>query len=176
MSEDPVDRRAALLLSSGGRPWLILLRGHWGMVIDRFMVRTTGLSPITLQYALARGDRYQPTLLLTVTGKRSGLPRRHAMAYFKDHGSLIVVGSHGGSPHDPDWIWNLRAEPRASVTVRLRNHSVVARFATGQERARLFEEIVAERPNVGRYQDRAGRSGRLLPLVILTRLDGRPLP
>jgi deazaflavin-dependent oxidoreductase (nitroreductase family) len=172
MPDDPGDRRLALQLSSAGRPWMIVLRGRWGMAIDR----VTGLSPVTLQYALARREAYQPTLVLTVRGKRTGLPRSHAMAYFADGGRLVVVGSHGGSPHDPDWVWNLRANPQSWVRVRRRRHAVRATIADGEERERLYREIVAVRPNVGRYQERAGGYGRQLPLVILARTDGGSLP
>jgi deazaflavin-dependent oxidoreductase (nitroreductase family) len=175
MPDDPADRQAALRLSSGGRPWLILLRGRWGGSIDRLVIRLTGFSLVTLQYAIARKEAYQPTLILTVTGKRSGLPRSHAMVYYADGGRLLVVGSHGGGPHDPDWIWNLRADPHAWVRVGHSRHSVIAAFASGEERDRLWRAIVAARPSVARYQERAGRFGRQLPLVILTRPGGNAL-
>ena len=172
----PEERRGALRVSSGGRPWFIVLRGRWGLAIDRFVVRLTGYSPVTKQYALARGDHYQPTLLLTTRGRRSGRPRSQAMAYWEDGGRLLIVGSHGGSPHDPLWVENLRAEPDCWIHVRRRRRAVRAEVAEGDERGRLFQRIVAERPHYGRYQERAAGFGRQLPVIILSSRDGRPLP
>jgi deazaflavin-dependent oxidoreductase (nitroreductase family) len=175
MPFNPDERKAALQLSSGGRPWIILLRGHWGMAIDRFIVRLTGLSPVTFQYGLARGDGYQPTLVLTVIGKMSGRLLSHAMTYYVDAGRLVVVGTRGGGPHDPDWVWNLRANPTAWATVQRRSREVTALIAEGEERARLYGAIAAARPYVARSQARAAGFGRQLPLIILTSRDGRPL-
>ena len=66
------ERLALTRSSSGGRTGFIILRGAWGRVVDRALVRWTGLSLITWQYARASGRRYQPTLLLTTIGRRTG--------------------------------------------------------------------------------------------------------
>jgi deazaflavin-dependent oxidoreductase (nitroreductase family) len=175
MQKDPEDRRQSLKLSSGGRSWLIVLRGARGMAIDNVVVRWTGISLVTLQYALARGDRYQATLLLTTIGRKSGQPRSHALAYYPDGDRVIVIGTHGGSPHDPDWVWNLRSQPKAFVHIRGRRHAVIAQFAEGAERSRLYDHITAFKKNVYNYHQRAEEGGRLLPFVVLTRQDGKPL-
>lgn len=87
-----------------------------------------------------------------------------------------MIGTHGGSPQDPDWVWNLRANPTAWVRVHRRRLDVTARIADGEERERLYGKIVAAQPYVRRTQDRAVGFGRQIPLVILTSRDGRPLP
>lgn len=155
---------------------MIVLRGRWGRAIDRFVVRLTGYSPMTKQYALARRDAYQPTLVLTTTGRRSGRQRSSAVAYHPHHGRLIVVGTHGGAPHDPAWVDNLRANPVARVHVRRGSRTVVARLAEGDEREQLYSEVTEARPNVARYQARASGYGRTLPFVVLASPDGQPLP
>ena len=54
------ERLALTRFSSGGRTGFIVLRGTWGRVIDRALVRWTGWSLITWQYTRASGRRYQP--------------------------------------------------------------------------------------------------------------------
>ena len=51
--------------SSGGKRGRILLRGKWGLAIDRVVLWCTGYSPVTHQYALAGGEPYTSTLMLT---------------------------------------------------------------------------------------------------------------
>ena len=75
-SRDSRQERLALTrFSSGGRGGFIILRGAWGRAVDRFLVRWTGWSMITWQYTRAAGRAYQPTLLLTTIGRRTGLLR-----------------------------------------------------------------------------------------------------
>ena len=66
-----------------------------------------------------------PALLLTTTGRRSGLARTNGLTYCRDRGDLIVVASNGGSDRPPAWLLNLQADPRVTVRVgptRLRGH------------------------------------------------------
>jgi deazaflavin-dependent oxidoreductase (nitroreductase family) len=94
------------------------------------------------------------------------------MAYWIDGERLLVVGSHGGSPHDPAWVENLRANPDCWIHVGRRRRAVRASIAEGEEHHWLFARIVAERPHYERYQERASGFGRRLPVVILTSRDG----
>ena len=54
-----------------------------------------------------------PALLLTTTGRKSGLPRTNGLTYCRDRGDLIVVASNGGSDRPPAWLLNLQAEPES---------------------------------------------------------------
>ncbi|MGL5930601.1 MAG: nitroreductase/quinone reductase family protein, partial [Dermatophilaceae bacterium] len=57
-----------------------------------------------------------PMLVLTTTGRHSGRPRSVQLAHLAEPGGTwLVVGSAMGQDHDPDWVRNLRAEPRAHV-------------------------------------------------------------
>lgn len=143
------------------------MRGSWGRRIDRFLVRHTGYSLITWQYARAGGNPYQPTLLLTTIGRRSGELRERALPYYKDGDRVVVIGSNGGGPKDPDWVWNVRACDRAWARIDRRDIPVRAHIAAGDERRRLFDQITAGRDSLARYQERASQFGREVPLVIL---------
>ena len=106
-----------------------------------------------------------PTLLLTVTGRKSGEPRSTPLVYFEDAGRYVVVGSDGAARHDPQWWKNLKVDPQARIRVGRKKFSVTASLATGDERARLWEHGGGVNPMWKRYQTRTERE---LPVVILT--------
>ena len=53
-----------------------------------------------------------PALVLTSTGRRSGLARSNGLTYCRDRGDLIVVASNGGSDRPPAWLLNIQADVR----------------------------------------------------------------
>jgi deazaflavin-dependent oxidoreductase (nitroreductase family) len=162
------ERLALTRSSSGGRTGFIILRGAWGRVIDRALVRWTGWSLITWQYARASGRRYQPTLLLTTIGRRTGQLRSSALPYFPLDGDLIVCGSRGGGPYDPLWTANLAADPHCWLRIRRRLVPATGRVVRGEERAVLFEKVARHHGGLRRYQEQASAYGREIPLVALT--------
>jgi deazaflavin-dependent oxidoreductase (nitroreductase family) len=165
--ENP-DHANALRFSSRGNTRWIVVRGARGQRFDQFLVRHTGYSVITWQYAKAGGNPYLPTLLLTTVGKRSGRLRTKALPYYRDGDRYLVLGSNGGGPKDPDWVWNLRANDAAWLRVARRDIAVRAQVAAGDERRRLFAQIIAQRDSLARYQERASTYGRDVPIVVLT--------
>ena len=107
-----------------------------------------------------------PVLLLTVAGRTSGLPRTTPVSYFAHDGAYLVVGSGGGSRAEPQWMRNLRAAPRAHVQVKAEQHDVAVRMAEGEERDRLWRDVVVQRaPAFARYET---KSGRTMPIAVLT--------
>jgi deazaflavin-dependent oxidoreductase (nitroreductase family) len=109
-----------------------------------------------------------PLLLLTTTGARSG--RRHTtpLAYLADGGRLVVFGSKGGAPSNPDWYHTLRKHPTATVELGDETFEVKATIATGEEHERLFATQAALRPQFAGYQ--AGTT-RVIPVIVLERTD-----
>ncbi|RZU52367.1 deazaflavin-dependent oxidoreductase (nitroreductase family) [Krasilnikovia cinnamomea] len=97
-----------------------------------------------------------PSLLLTTTGRRSGLPRSNPLLYVRDGDAWVVVGSNWGQGHQPAWVHNLTADPSATVTVGGAEHAVRARRVDGAERDRLWALLVAEWPAYPAYAERAG--------------------
>lgn len=104
-------------------------------------------------------------LLLTTTGRRSGQSRTWPLAYFRDGDRLLVVASAGGEPKHPAWYLNLRANPQVSVQIGAEIQKMLAATATGDERARLWAQIIAVAPNFADYQQKTTRE---IPVVILT--------
>lgn len=154
--------------SSYGKPWMIVVKGKRGKAFDRWLVRRTGYSVVSLQYALAGGNPYQPTLLLTTVGAKTGDLRPVALPYVRRGDDLIVVASKGGGPINPHWVANLRAHPLCWLHVGRKRIAATARIAEGVEREELFPYVCERKPNVARYQERASTFGRDIPLVVLS--------
>jgi len=106
-----------------------------------------------------------PTLLLTVTGRRSGQPRTSALIFARDGADYLVVASMGGAPMHPKWYVNLQSHPEAEIQVRGDVFPVTARTATAQEKPRLWGLVTAVWPNYDVYQSRTDRD---IPVVVLT--------
>ena len=109
-----------------------------------------------------------PMLLLDHVGAKSGTRRTNALVYIRDGDDLVIVASKGGSPRNPAWFHNLRANPDTTVQVGRRRIPVRARVATEDERSRLWPNVVA---TYGGYQGYQDRTSREIPLVILRPRD-----
>lgn len=81
------------------------------------------------------------TLKLTTRGRRSGEPRLAILGYLEDGDDLHTLAMNGWGEGHPAWWLNLKAEPRATVTLSDGStREVVARKATGAERDHLWAE------------------------------------
>jgi deazaflavin-dependent oxidoreductase (nitroreductase family) len=107
-----------------------------------------------------------PLLLLTTTGARSGQRRTMPVTYIADGARLVVFAANGGRENRPGWYHNLMATPTALVEVAREAYEAVASELGGAERDRLWERQVARAPYMADFQT---RSGRLIPVVALTR-------
>jgi deazaflavin-dependent oxidoreductase (nitroreductase family) len=105
-----------------------------------------------------------PCLLLTTTGRRSGEKRTSPLIYGTAGAAYVVIGSKGGANTQPKWYLNLRANPAVEVQVASERFPARARVATGQERERLWEQMVQVFPPYREYQKKTKRE---IPVVVL---------
>jgi len=56
-------------------------------------------------------------LLLHHKGAKTGTDRGNPLAYGRDGDNLVIFGSKGGAPTNPDWFYNLKANPATEVEV-----------------------------------------------------------
>lgn len=113
------------------------------------------------------GGTFEGTALLLLhhTGATSGRNRVTPLVYLRDGERYIVIASNGGARRSPQWYRNLRAQPNVAVEVGSRTLAVVAREATGEERARLFRAQAERFPRVPEYEKKARRT---IPVIVLT--------
>ena len=111
--------------------------------------------------------------MLSATGRRSGQPREVQLYAFPDGERLVIVGSRGGSPIDPRWAENLRAEPRAVIRRGDRVTAVHAREVGGEERDRLWALVSKAFPTYLYYE---GKTKRTIPIFVLDTVDEAGAP
>jgi deazaflavin-dependent oxidoreductase (nitroreductase family) len=98
-----------------------------------------------------------PVLLLTATGRRSGLPRTVPVVYLADGDRAVVIGSNAGHGNEPAWSLNLKANPEAEVEVGRKRRPVRARVAEGEERADLWRRHNEQYSGFDDYEARTDR-------------------
>jgi len=111
-----------------------------------------------------------PVLMLTTTGRKSGRPRANVLTYLPKGRASVVFASNAGEPRHPAWWLNLAADPHATVQRGRETMPVVAREADGEERARLWDEVVRTEAGYAVY---AERTTRRIPVVVLEPVTGR---
>jgi deazaflavin-dependent oxidoreductase (nitroreductase family) len=105
-----------------------------------------------------------PTLILTTTGRSSGLLRDTPLICATDGEHYVVIASQGGAPSHPQWYLNLRKDGRVQVQVKGDRFDATARTAEGQERDRLWKLMADAWPSYDTYQQ---RTDRVIPVVVL---------
>jgi deazaflavin-dependent oxidoreductase (nitroreductase family) len=106
-----------------------------------------------------------PMLLLHHVGAKSGTPRVNPLMYQADDGRYVIFASKGGAPSNPDWFYNLKANPNTSIELGTEEIGVLAEEATGDERDRLFTRQKELAPQFAEYEQKTDRA---IPVVILT--------
>ena len=109
----------------------------------------------------------QGVLILVTRGRRSGRPRSSPLMYFQfEQADLIVVASNYGQNRHPAWYLNIEAAPHVSVEIEGERFAAEARITQDEERAALFDKVIAANPRFAGYR---AATDRQIPIVALRR-------
>ena len=109
-------------------------------------------------------DTGLPVIIVTNTGNKTGAVRKTPLMRVADGGNYVLVGSQGGLPKNPVWVYNLRANPAVELRDRTVVHAMKTREVTDPaERARLWKIAVAAYPPYAQYQ---AKTTRQIPLFV----------
>ena len=106
-----------------------------------------------------------PVLFVTTTGRRSGRPRTAPLIAVPCGDSLALLGTNFGQASTPAWVFNLEADPSATVTYKDAELAVRARPATDAERDAVWSASKAIYPGYVKYRERI--SGREVGIFVL---------
>ena len=106
--------------------------------------------------------------MLTVPGRKSGIPRSTPLLCVPHEDGWLVAGSNWGAPKPPAWVGNLDAADRATVTFRGRPTAVTPRRVEGAERAAYWQVMLETWPNYAKYAERTDRE---IPVFLLRPAD-----
>ena len=111
-------------------------------------------------------DTGLPVVIITNRGARSGKLRKTPVMRVEHDGRYAAVASQGGAPTHPRWYYNFLADPRVELRDGPHKWDMIARVATGAERAEWWDRAVAAFPPYAEYQLKTARQ---IPVFILER-------
>ena len=120
--------------------------------------RTNGAEGYTLR------ETGLPVIIVTNSGNKTGAIRKTPLMRVKDGDAYVLVGSMGGAPKNPVWVYNLRSNP----DVEIRDRDVVQPMRVREvqdeaERDRLWRLSVEAFPPYAEYQ---ARTARKIPVFV----------
>ena len=78
-----------------------------------------------------------------------------------------MFASKGGADTNPDWLYNLKANPKTSVEIGTETVLVSARMAEGAEHDEVWSRQKQDWPQFAEYERKTTRD--VIPVVILER-------
>ena len=109
-------------------------------------------------------DTGLPVIVVTNQGNKSGAIRKTPLMRVKDGNNYVLVGSKGGAPKNPVWVYNLRSDQDVEVQDETEVHKMrVREVHDDAERARLWDISVEAFPPYAEYQ---GRTSRKIPVFL----------
>jgi deazaflavin-dependent oxidoreductase (nitroreductase family) len=149
----PIARRLA------SAPWFAKIGPRVVPPLDRALHRISGGRLLLPQLVL-------PSMVLTTTGSRTGLPRQTPLICMpEDDGSFVIVGSNFGRDGHPAWTGNLLRQAKAEVSYRGRSIPVTAELLEGADRAEVWPRLIRVWSVYDTYVARAGRKLRVFRLT-----------
>ncbi|RZU49159.1 deazaflavin-dependent oxidoreductase (nitroreductase family) [Krasilnikovia cinnamomea] len=106
-----------------------------------------------------------PVVVLTSVGARTGKLRKTPLMRVEHDGRYAVVGSLGGAPKHPVWVYNVRKHPRVELQDGADRRDYLAHETEGAERDQWWERAVAAFPDYADYQR---KTERVIPVFVLT--------
>jgi deazaflavin-dependent oxidoreductase (nitroreductase family) len=138
-------------------------------------------APSTTDWARKQAEAYEASggeqagdmrgmsiIVLTSVGAKTGKLRKTALMRVEHDGQYAVVGSLGGAPKHPVWVYNLRSQPLVELQDGPEKHDYIAREPEGDERKIWWERAVEAFPNYAEYQK---KTERVIPVFVLTRTE-----
>ena len=105
-----------------------------------------------------------PTLLLEHKGRKSGKVFASPLVYMTDGEDVIVVASMGGRDENPQWYYNLVADPEVYIEMGRERRPVRAVVASAEEKERLWPKLVEAYADFDAYKSWTDRD---IPVFIL---------
>ncbi|MCW2846940.1 MAG: hypothetical protein JWR90_914 [Marmoricola sp.] len=144
-----------LAIRIGAIPWMPKLLPQI-TATDKFVQRVSGGRVTILDIAGL------PNLMLTVKGRKSGVPRTTPLLCVPYEAGNLIAGSNFGGEKKPVWVVNVRAAEekgeRVGVRVGRQTQQATVREVTGAERDRLWEHMVTTWPNYRLYEKKTDRT------------------
>ena len=103
-------------------------------------------------------DTGLPCIIVTHVGNKSGAQRKIPVMRVKVDNNYVLIGSYGGRPKNPVWVYNLRSNPNVEIRDKTEVFKMLVREVTDdQERDRLWYAGTKAFPPYNDYQEKTSR-------------------
>lgn len=103
-------------------------------------------------------DTGMPCILVTHMGNKSGAIRKIPLMRVKVGEAYVLVGSMGGQPKNPVWVYNLRANPDVEIRDATSVYKMrVREVMDDAEREQLWAASAEAYPPYNDYQSKTSR-------------------
>ena len=109
-------------------------------------------------------DTGMPCILVTHKGNKTGAIRKIPLMRVKVDNSYVLIGSMGGQPKNPVWVYNLRADP--NVEIRDQTEVTKMRVREVTEAAERDSLWAASADAYPAYNDYQAKTSRKIPVFI----------
>jgi len=89
-------------------------------------------------------DTGMPCILVTHMGNKSGAIRKIPLMRVKIDANYVLIGSMGGQPKNPVWVYNLRANPDVEIRDATDVYKMRAREVTDAAEREAIWQVSAE--------------------------------
>lgn len=136
--------------------------------LPRFLPQITAIDKFIQQKTAGRWSILRlaclPGVLLTVPGRKSGIPRTTPLLCVPHGDAVLVAGSNFGGPTLPLWVNNLRAASSPTMLLDGQPTPITADELAGAERDEAWTVMLRLWPNYAKY---AARTERTIPVFLL---------
>ncbi|MBT4486426.1 MAG: nitroreductase family deazaflavin-dependent oxidoreductase [Rhodospirillaceae bacterium] len=104
-------------------------------------------------------DTGLPCIIVTHVGNKTGGVRKIPLMRVEVDGSYVLVGSYGGRPANPVWVYNIRANQDVEIRDKTEVFKMRVREVTDDpERQRLWDASAKAFPPYLEYQEKTSRT------------------
>jgi len=107
-----------------------------------------------------------PVIIVTNLGRNTGAIRKTPLITVKDDDKYILIASQGGSPKNPNWYYNLKANPKVKIQDGSTVYNMKATEILDPKKRKRLWEIAVKTYNP--YQDYQSRTERIIPIFLAT--------
>jgi deazaflavin-dependent oxidoreductase (nitroreductase family) len=109
-------------------------------------------------------DTGLPVIIVTNHGHKTGAIRKTPLMRVKDGNNYILVASQGGAPKNPQWYYNLKADPDVEIRDKTQVYKMRVREVVDPvERERIWKIAVKAFPP---YQEYQAKTQRIIPVFV----------
>ena len=109
-------------------------------------------------------DTGMPCILVTHMGNKSDAMRKIPLMRVKVDANYVLIGSMGGQPKNPAWVYNIRSNPEVEIRDGTNVYNMrVREVSEDQEREDLWKVSAEAYPP---YDDYQAKTSRKIPVFL----------